>query len=71
MHTVTLSDKEIIHLRNLLKSSISDLRAEIAHTDSPFFKDELRNDKETLGHIETMLHEPDGVSREFVIMGHH
>ena len=52
MKTVQISDKENTVLKDVLESTVSDLRAEIAHTDSPFFKDQLREKKETLLHIQ-------------------
>ena len=57
MKTVQISDKENIVLKDVLESTVSDLRAEIAHTDSPFFKDQLREKKETLLHILKELEE--------------
>jgi|LFRM01.2.fsa_nt_gb hypothetical protein len=57
MKTVQISDKENIVLKDVLESTVSDLRAEIAQTDSPFFKDQLREKKETLLHILKELEE--------------
>jgi hypothetical protein len=55
MDTLELSRHEEEYLGELLDSAISDLRAEIAHTDSPDFKDSLRERKEVLKRIAERL----------------
>ncbi len=58
MHSLTISETEQDYLRELLGNTLSDLRAEIAHTDSPFYKDELREKKKVIsGLIEKLEHE--------------
>lgn len=51
MKDLHLTEKENETLQNVLEGALSDIRAEIAHTDSPFFKDQLRDRKETMKHI--------------------
>lgn len=59
MHSLPISDEEQEYLRSLLDTTLSDLRAEIAHTDSPFYKDELREKKKLIsGILKKLEHEP-------------
>ncbi len=51
MKKFQISDKEDLVLKDVLKDAVSDLRAEIAQTDSSFFKDKLREKKDALNHI--------------------
>ena len=55
MDVLELSDKEETCLRELVVSAVSDLRGEIAHTDSPVFKKRLRERKDTLTGIANRL----------------
>jgi len=50
-----MSPRERTCLVELLDQSISDLRSEIAHTDSPFFKDQLRERKGVLNDVAEKL----------------
>ncbi len=55
MAQVTFTNSEGELLARLLDQSVSDLRAEIAHTDSPFFKDQLREQKKSLQQLEDRI----------------
>ncbi|MBD3315600.1 MAG: hypothetical protein GF344_07420 [Chitinivibrionales bacterium] len=55
MDSLELSHEEEEVLDELLHSAISDLRAEIAQTDSPDFKDRLRERKDILKKIALRL----------------
>lgn len=55
MATLELTAQEEVYLRELLDSAVSDIRAEIAQTDSPAFKDGLRERKEALMRIARRL----------------
>ena len=48
MGTLQLTKQQSEFLIEILENSLSDLRMEIAHTDSPFYKDRLRDKKEQL-----------------------
>ena len=55
MKTITLTEEEEIVLNNLLTMGLSELRMEIAHTDSSDFKAGLRQRKEVLGTLQAKL----------------
>ena len=57
MLQIDLTEKQNEYLIELIEGTISDLRMEIAHTDSPFYKDKLRNRKDDLGAILEKLKE--------------
>ena len=57
MLRIDLTEKQIEYLIELLEGTISDLRMEIAHTDSPFYKDKLRNRKNDFAAILENLNE--------------
>ncbi|MBD3241372.1 MAG: hypothetical protein GF331_12350 [Chitinivibrionales bacterium] len=48
MVTVKISNEEKDLLAEVLEGTVSDLRAEISHSDSPFYKEGLRRRKELL-----------------------
>jgi hypothetical protein len=51
MNSLELSKEETDALIDVLESYLSDLRMEMADTDSSFFRDELRTKKEVLDNI--------------------
>ncbi len=51
MNSLELSKEEKDTLIDVLESYISDLRMEMADTDSSFFRDGLRNKREVLDNI--------------------
>jgi hypothetical protein len=51
MNSLELSNEEKDTLIDVLESYISDLRMEMADTDSSFFREELRNKREVLDNI--------------------
>jgi hypothetical protein len=51
MATLHINRDEQEYLATLLDNTLSDLRAEIAQTDSPFYKDELRKEKEMIAFL--------------------
>jgi hypothetical protein len=55
MDSLELTREEEGYLGELLDNAVSDLRAEIAHTDSPDFKDRLRERKDALKRIAERL----------------
>lgn len=55
MDVLELSEQEEAYLRELVVSAVSDLRGEIAHTDSPAFKDRLRERKDALSRVAARL----------------
>lgn len=57
MPNVEITTEERDVLMELLDNTVSDLRAEIAHSDSPFFKDDLRKRKELFKDIAKRIHE--------------
>ncbi|MDG5814633.1 hypothetical protein QA601_06070 [Chitinispirillales bacterium ANBcel5] len=48
MATVEINQAQTEVLLEVLESTLSELRMEISHTDSPFYKDKLRDRKEEL-----------------------
>ncbi|MDR0305231.1 MAG: hypothetical protein LBI42_00145 [Chitinispirillales bacterium] len=57
MIKVELTDNQSQLLAEILDRTLSDLRMEIADTDSPFYKDKLRERKEELIAIAALLKE--------------
>jgi hypothetical protein len=57
MSTIEITSEERDLLMELLDNTVSDLRAEIAHSDSPFYKDDLRKRKELFIDISKRVHE--------------
>jgi hypothetical protein len=55
MAHVYLSREECELLTEILDNAVSDLRAEIAHTDSPFYKDRLREHKRRMQTIDERI----------------
>lgn len=58
MRTIDLSPEEEQLLEETLDYTLSDLRMEIADTDSSAFKEKLRGRKETLNSILSKLKQP-------------
>lgn len=48
MITIELTSKQNLLLIEMLEGNLSELRMEIADTDSPFYKDKLRERKEEI-----------------------
>ena len=54
------NDMEVAELKNFLVGSLSDLRMEIADTDNPAYRRELRERQEVLETVEAKLSEARG-----------
>ena len=50
-----LSDEEAAALRELLDSHLSDMYAEISHTDNPGFRSQLRTHRELIREVRAKL----------------
>ncbi len=48
MRTIELDERQIQVLREVLVSYLSDLRMEVAHTDSKDFRDKLKEKEKTI-----------------------
>lgn len=57
MSKIEITSEERDLLVELLDNTVSDLRAEIAHSDSPFYKDDLRKRKELFKDISKRVQE--------------
>jgi len=55
MIKIELTESQGQRLNEVLDRVLSDLRMEIADTDSPFYKDKLRERKEEIKEIMTLL----------------
>jgi len=55
MIKIELTESQGLMLNEVLDRVLSDLRMEIADTDSPFYKDKLRERKEEIKAVMTLL----------------
>lgn len=59
-----VNDEELRVLRQLVEEKLAELSVEIRHTDTPSFRDEVKQRRETLRRVDEVLRQSGGSASE-------